>query len=109
MDWAQALRVRLVPFLWTWAGVGLVVGGAVWLAAGALPLAALLGSLAFAALTGLTYYRLNRTDYDFSREGTERLRIGTAADLERARMAHEQELRRIALDAYLRQLERRER
>ena len=29
--------MRVVPFLWTWGGVGLVVGGAVWLLAGTLP------------------------------------------------------------------------
>ena len=109
MDRAQAVRVRVVPFLWTWAGVGLVVGGAVWLLAGKAPEAALLGALVFAALTGWTYYRLNRTDYDYSREGTERHRITTAADLERARMQHEQELRAKALDAYLQQLNGRER
>ena len=109
MDRAQAVRVRVVPFLWTWAGIGVVVGGAVWLASGQAPIAALLGSLAFAGLTGLTYYRLNRTDYDYSREGTEQLRIRQAAELERQRMQHEQELRRAALDAYLQQLEGRNR
>ena len=108
MDRAQAVRVRLVPYLWSWAGVGLVVGGVAWLMARQAPIAALLGALSFAALTGWSYYRLNRTDYDYSREGTEQLRIRTAAELEELRMLHEQELRRAALDAYLRHLEGRD-
>jgi hypothetical protein len=109
MDRAQALRVRLLPFLWAWAAVGVVVGGAVWLVAGVLPIGALLAALTFAGLTAVTYYRLNRTDYEYSREGTERHRISTAADLQREAMRHDQELRRLALESYLAALERHER
>jgi hypothetical protein len=68
-----------------------------------------LAVLTFAALTAFSYYRLNRTDYDYSREGTERFRVATAADLAREQMRHEQELRRLALEAYIRQIEGRER
>ncbi len=70
---------------------------------------ALLGLLAFTALTAFTYYRLNRTDYDYSREGTERHKVDTAAYLMERNMEHEQELKRMALDAYLRQIEGRNR
>ena len=43
MDRGQALQVRLRPFLLAWAGVGVVVGGAVWLVAGAWPIGATVG------------------------------------------------------------------
>jgi len=109
MDRAQALRVRLMPFLWAWGGVGVVVGGAVWLLGGAWPAGAMLGALLFAALTAVTYIKLNGQDYEYSREGTERHRVSTAADLARRQMQHEHELRRMALEAYLESLERHER
>lgn len=108
MDRAKALQVRLVPFLVAWAGVGGVVGVSVWLLAGTWPAGAMAGALLFAGLTAVTYYRLNRTDYDYSREGTERHRLDTAADLARRQMNHEHELRRMALETYLRTLERHE-
>lgn len=109
MDRAQALRVRLTPFLWAWGGVGVVVGGAVWLLGGAWPAGAMLGALLFAALTAVTYYKLNGQDYTYSREGTERHRLDTAAGLAREQMRNDHELRRMALQTYLDALERHER
>ncbi len=109
MDRAEALQVRLRPFLWAWAGVGVVVGGAVWLLGGAWPAGAMLGALLFAALTAVTYYKLNGQDYEYSREGTERHRVSTAADLARQQMQQDHELRRMALQTYLDALERHER
>lgn len=108
MDRAQALQTRLRPFLVAWAGVGGVLFAAVWLVGGTWPVGGLLGVLAFALLTAITYYRLNRTDYEYSREGSEQLRIVTAADLERDRMTNEHELRKMALAAYLATLDRHE-
>jgi hypothetical protein len=109
MDRAQALRVRLAPFLWAWAGVGAVLGVTVWLVAGSAPTGALLAVLTFAALTAFSYYRLNRTDYDYSREGTEQRRISAAERLAMAQLDHEAELKRMALETYLRMMEGRER
>jgi hypothetical protein len=106
MDRAKALRVRLVPFLVTWALIAVVVGVVVAMVAKQWPAGAMLAVLLFALLTAVTYYRLNRTDYDYSREGTERHRLDTAADLARRRMNHEHELRRMALETYLRSLEK---
>ena len=108
MDRAKALRVRLVPFLATWGLVALVVGVIVALVAKQWPAGALVTLLLFALLTAVTYYRLNRTDYEYSREGTERHKIDVAADLARRNMAHEHELRRMALETYLRTLEQHE-
>lgn len=108
VDRAKGLRIRLTPFALLWAGVGVVLGATVWLVAGTLPGAALLAVLAFAGLTGATYYKLNGQDYDHSGAGVERLRISEAAQLQREQMEHEQELRRMALEAYLQTLERNE-
>lgn len=104
MDRARALRVRLVPFLVGWAGLSLVVGGVTLFVANDVPKAALLTVLAFSALTSVTYYKLNRTDYDYSREGTERHRLDVAADLAHRQMSQEYELRRLALVSYLKTL-----
>lgn len=107
MDRAKALRVRLVPFLWGWVGLSVIVGAVVLIVAQNAPGAALLALLTFSGLTSVTYYRLNRTDYDYSREGTERHKVDTAAYLVERQMDNEQELRRMALEAYLRQIEGR--
>lgn len=109
MDRARALRVRLLPFVLLWALLAVIVFVVVLLVAQNAPGAALGGLLAFTALTAFTYYRLNRTDYDYSREGTERHKVDTAAYLVERQMDHEQELRRMALEAYLKTLEGRNR
>ena len=108
MDRAQALRVRLVPFVGLWALLGVIVGIVVLYVAQNAPGAALGGLLTFSALTAYTYYRLNRTDYDYSREGTERHKIDTAAYLVERQLDNEHELRRMALEAYLETLDRNE-
>jgi hypothetical protein len=72
------------------------------------PGAALVGLLTFVAMTGATYVKLNGQDYEHSREGTERFKVSTAADLARQQMEHEHELRRLALEAYLKHLEKHE-
>ena len=104
MDRARALRVRLVPFVLLWALLAAIVFVVVLYVAQNAPGAALGGLLAFTALTAYTYYRLNRTDYDYSREGTERHKVDTAAYLAERQMDNEQELRKIALEAYLTRL-----
>jgi hypothetical protein len=109
MDRAKALRVRLVPFLWGWLGLSAVVGAAVLYVAENVPVAGLLTLLLFSALTAFTYIRLNGQDYAHSREGTERHKVDVAADLARMQMQHEQELRRMAMGFYVKQLEGRER
>ena len=108
MDRAKALRVRLLPFVGLWALLAVIVFVVVLYVAQNAPGAALLGLLAFTALTAVTYVKLNTTDYQYSREGTERHKVDTAAYLAERQMDHEQELRRMALDAYLQTLEQGE-
>ncbi len=106
VDRARGLQLRLAPFVALYALAGVVVGGAVWLVAGTMPGAALLAGVTFVALGIFTYRRMNLDDYDHSGAGVERLRITEAADLQREQMEHEQELKRLAFEAYLRRLER---
>jgi hypothetical protein len=108
MDRAKALRVRLMPFVGLWGLLGVIVGVVVLVVAQNAPGGALVGLLTFVAMTGATYVKLNGQDYEHSREGTERFKVATAADLARRQMEHEHELRRLALEAYLDQLDRRE-
>lgn len=108
MDRAKGLRIRLVPFLVLYGLAGVVVGGAVWLVAESVPLAALGAVLTFAAFGVGTYVKLNGQDYAHSGAGVERHRVDTAADLARTQMEHTHELRKMALDAYLETLERNE-
>ena len=105
---AQGLRIRLIPYVVLFALAGLVVGLVAWYIAGNAPVAAGLAVTLTAAAGLLTYRRMNLDDYDHSAGGVERLRITEAADLQREAMRHEQELKRMALESYVRRLERHE-
>jgi hypothetical protein len=104
MDRAKALRVRLVPFLWGWGGLSFVVGAAVLYVAKNVPVAGLLTLLLFSALTAFTYYKLNHTDYEYSREGTEHHKVNVAADLAKTQMKYDAEARRDAWNYYVKRL-----
>lgn len=109
MDRARALRVRLFPFVLLWALLSVIVGVLVLITVKDNVGAGLTALLTFSAMTAYTYYRLNRTDYDYSREGTERHKVDVVADLARKQMDNEYELRRQALEALERTLEGRHR
>jgi hypothetical protein len=109
MDRAKALRVRLLPFAVAWGILSVVIGGIVIYVAANVPIAALLTMFLFSALTAFTYYKLNHTDYEFSREGTERHKVDTAADLAKTQMRYNAEARRDAWGYYVKQLENHER
>jgi len=59
-----------------------------------------------AGVGGALYWAESRTEYAHSRNGVERLRIIESADLEHARLDHEFGLRRMALEAYIKIMER---
>jgi hypothetical protein len=110
MDRAKALRVRLVPFVLLWLLLSGVMGVIVFrvivqdgIVAGVTTL------LLFSALSAFTYYRLNRTDYEFSREGTERHKVDTVADLAKTQMKYQHEERKMAHNSIVKQLENHER
>ena len=106
---ARGLQLRVLPFLGLFALGSVALGAVVWLVAGTLPGAALAAVLTFSLAGFITYARLNTTDYQYSREGTERHKVDTAADLARTQMENDQELKRLALESYLRQIEGRNR
>lgn len=101
MDRSKALVVRLMPYSAVWLVLSV---GVSW--------AASMGGwfvlIFFAALTSVTYAYLDRTEYQFSRNGLERHKVDTLADLKRDEMSHQQELRRMALEATLKMLEVRD-
>jgi len=108
MDRARALRVRLLPFVALWALLAVIVFVVVLYVAQNAPGAALGGLLVFTAMSAITYVKLNGQDYAHSREGTERHRIDSATYLAERQLDHDQELKRMALDAYIRHLEGRQ-
>ena len=105
VDRAKAVVLRSTPLL---AMVGLLAtAGALiaWGVAGQTP-----GTLTFLVIMaiggGLLYRWESHTEYQHSRAGVERLRITEGANIELAKLEHEAELRRMALDAYIKMMER---
>lgn len=101
MERSKALVVRLLPFsvVWLILSIGVSWG------------ASMGGAFAvtfFAALTAVTYAYLDRQEREFSRNGLERHKVNTLADLKLAEMSHQQELRRMALETTLKMIERRD-
>ena len=100
-DRSLALILRLTPYSLVWLVLAV---GVSW--------AASMGGwfvlIFFAALTSVTYAYLDRQEYQFSRNGLERHKVDTLADLKRDEMSHQQELRRMALAATLEMLKVRD-
>lgn len=97
LDRAAALVIRLAPFSVTWLVLAVGVSWA----------ASMGGAFAlclFAGLTAVTYAYLDHKDHEYSRNGLERHRVDTYASLKRDEMSHQQELRRMALQAHLKML-----
>jgi hypothetical protein len=98
MDRSKALVVRLIPFSIVWlilaVGVAWAAGMGGWFTL-----------CFFSGLTAVTYAHLDRQEYQFSRNGLERHKVDTLADLKLAEMSHQQELRRMALEATLKMIE----
>lgn len=97
IDRAAALAIRTAPFGCAWLILAI---GAAWAAGNSIA-----GILLFATLTAATYAWLNRQEYDHSRAGLERHRINVAAALKAQELAQQHELRRAALQGYMRHLE----
>lgn len=100
MDRSKALIIRLVPFSVVWLILAI---GVSWAAS----MGGWFTLLLFSGLTAVTYAYLDRQEYQFSRNGLERHKVNTLADLKRDQMSHEQELKRMALEATIRMLEAR--
>lgn len=97
MDRSTALVVRLAPFSVVWLCLAI---GVSWAAS----MGGWFTLVFFSALTAVTYAYLDRQEYQFSRNGLERHKVNTLAGLKRDEMTHQQELRRMALEAHLKML-----
>jgi hypothetical protein len=86
--------IRLLPFTIVWA---LLVWGMVWL----LQLSAPYFLFGFAVLTAATYWKMNRDEFDYSRNGLERHKVDSALEVRLTQMEYDQQLKSKSLDAYL--------
>lgn len=101
MERSQALVVRLLPFSAVWLVLSIGVSEAA-------SMGGWFTLCMFSGLTAVTYAYLDRQEYQFSRNGLERHKVNTLASLKRDEMAHQQELRRMALESTLKMLEVRD-
>jgi hypothetical protein len=95
---AHGQVIRLIPFSIIWL---LLTGGIVMLFGLGFPY--LLAG--FAVLTAGTYWRMNRDEFQYSRNGLERHKVDSAVTVRLTELQQSHELRKMALDGYLRQLE----
>ena len=91
---AKGQLIRLIPFTAVWL---ILAGGVVWLLGLTWPWLLLW----FGIATAFTYWRMNRDEFEFSRNGLERHRVNAAADLAEKQLDQNFELKRMALTTYL--------
>ncbi|MBI3960235.1 MAG: hypothetical protein HY328_15590 [Chloroflexi bacterium] len=91
---AKGQVIRLLPFTAVWL---ILAGGIVWLLGMTWPWLLVM----FAGLTAFTYLKMNRDEFDHSRNGLERHRVDTAADLREKELDQTHELKKMALTTYL--------
>lgn len=104
-DRAKGVVRRSMPMLALVALLALAGAVIAWGVAGTVP-SVLTFLLLMATVGGGLYLWESRTEYQHSRGGIERLRIVESANLEMAQIEGQIELRRMALDAYIRMMER---
>lgn len=103
---AKATGLRMLSWGAIWLGAGLIVFAILAIVGAKLPVAAAVGGLLWIVATAGTSYRVARLDHEVSAGGVERHRIDAGRHVQLARMQHDQELKRMALSAWLRSLER---
>lgn len=105
---AQALMIRQLLLWIIWLILAIAGGLAAWQFAAISGLAATLFGLAvFGGAAAASFIALDRAERSDSATGLEKHRINEAAALKRLELKQAHELRRLALDAYLDQLEER--
>ncbi len=97
IDRSAALIIRFVPITIVWLVLAVSLS---WASGAGFSLAICL----FAGLTACTYAYLDTQDRRYSRNGLERHRVDTYASLKLSEMEHQQELRKMALQAHLKML-----
>ena len=103
---AKATGLRMVAWGIVWLGAGLITAVILSLAGTATPWSATIGGVLWLVLTAVSAYKVSRLDFDVSSGGVERHRIDRGHDLARMSLQHEYSLKRMALDAWLKSLER---
>jgi len=96
---AKEMLLRMIPFAIAWA---LLTWGIVWV----LQLSAPFFLLVFVVLTAGNFWRMNLDGHEYSRNGLERFRVEAATQVRLDENAKAHELRWMALDGYLRSIER---
>ena len=91
---AKGQVIRLLPFSLVWLVLG---GGLVWLLGLTFPYLLVW----FGLTTAFTYWRMNKDEFEFSRNGLERHRVNAAADLREMELTQTHELKKMALQTYL--------
>ena len=91
---AKGQLIRLLPFTAVWL---ILAVGVVWLLGLTWPWLLLW----FGIATAFTYWRMNRDEFEFSRNGLERHRVNAAADLKEKELDQTHELKKMALTTYL--------
>ena len=95
---AKGQVIRLLPFSVAWL---LLAVGVVWVLGLSWPYLLLM----FSALTAASYWRMNLDGHEHSRNGLERFRVKAATQVRLDENAKSHELRKMALEGYLRHLE----
>lgn len=90
--------IRLAPFSVVWA---LLAGGIVWV----MGLEWQWTFIWFSMLTAFTYYQMDKTEFQHSRNGLERHKVDSALTVRLTELENSHELRKMALQGYLKQLE----
>lgn len=96
---AKGQVIRLLPFTLAWL---ILAVGVVWVLGLSWPYLLLM----FSALTAASYWRMNLDGHEHSRNGLERFRIRAATQVRLDENAKGHELRKMALEGYLRSIER---
>lgn len=97
---AIGLSVRLLPFTIAW---GILAGVLVFVLDGDIVVPFLL----FALATAVTYWLMDRTEYEYSAGGLERFKASLAAELREQELRQSHELKERALDAYIKSMSER--
>ena len=97
---AQAYRqvIRLLPFSITWLVLGV---GITWLLGLTFPYLLIW----FSVFTAFSYWAMNKDEFRYSRNGLERHKVDSAVTVRLTELEHSHELRKMALEGYLRHLD----
>lgn len=106
-DRARGLLIRQLPLTAVWFVLAIAAALASWqFARLSGPAAVLFGLIVFGGCAAASFIAFDRQERDYSGAGLERHRINRAAELKRLELKQAHELKRDALNAYLRHLER---